>query len=181
MLTLLHRALAERRQVEVQYATGSQQGAISHRIIEPYYLMPYGRSWQLVALDHRSAEIRGFKVDRFQEAEVLDEVYKIPDSFDIDEYLGDSWGIMVGAGREPEEVVLIFSPEVGRWVAEERWHKSQGITELSDGRIQVAFYVGVTPEMKRWLLYYGADVWVERPMWLRGQIREAHREAVVRK
>lgn len=178
MLALLHRAWVEQRQIAVQYATGSRQGRVSQRTIEPYHLMPYGRSWHLVAYDQKRKMVLGFKVDRVQKAELLDTTYTIPHDFDIDEYLGDSWGMMVGSARTPEEVVLIFAPEAGRWVSEERWHKSQKSEELEDGRFQISFYVGITPEMIAWLLYYGADVWVERPLWLQEEVSKAHQQAI---
>lgn len=180
MLILLHRSWVERRQISVQYATGSRQGKVSQRTVEPYHLMPYGRSWHLVAYDQNRKKVLGFKVDRVQEAKLLDAYYTIPRDFDIDEYLGDSWGMMVGAAHTPEDVILIFAPQAGRWVSEERWHKSQESVELEDGRFQISFYVGITPEMVGWLLYYGADVWVERPMWLREKVRQAHRQALTR-
>jgi len=50
------------------------------------------------------------------------------------------------ASAEPEEVVLVFAPEAGRWVTEERWHPSQRAETLSDGRVQVSFRLGITPE-----------------------------------
>lgn len=182
MLSLLHRALMEHKQIKISYATSSRAGEVSERTIEPYHLMPYGRSWHLIAYDHqrRGNEPLQFKVDRIQEATLLDTTYTIPASFDVDAYLGDGWGLMRGAAREPEDVVLIFEPQAGRWVAEEQWHKSQHSEELVDGRMQMTFHLGITPEMVRWLLYYGADVWVERPLWLREQVREQHQKALDR-
>ncbi|MCI0575419.1 MAG: WYL domain-containing protein [Chloroflexi bacterium] len=180
MLTLLHRALVERCQVQMSYATGSREGEVNRRVAEPYHLMPYGRSWHLIAYDHQRRDVLQFKVDRVQEAELLETTYTIPGHFDLDEYLGDGWGLMRGSAREPEEVMLLFEPEAGRWVAEEYWHKSQRSEILADGRFKLSFYVGVTPEMVNWLLYYGASVWVERPEWLCEKVREAHREALQR-
>ncbi len=84
---------------------------------------------------------------------------------------------MRGAAGEPEPVVLLFEPEAGRWVAEETWHKSQQTETLPDGRVRVTFYVGVTPEMVSWLLYYGARVQVVEPAWLRERVGEEHRAA----
>ena len=51
-------ALAERRQVQILYATASRQGDVHPRVVEPYTLLPYGRSWYLIAfgdLSTRSA------------------------------------------------------------------------------------------------------------------------------
>lgn len=178
MLLLLHRGLIERRQVQMNYLTGSREGEINERVVEPYHVMPYQRSWHLVAYDHRRAAVRDFKLDRILDARLLDATYVIPADFDIDDYLGDNWGIMRDAGPPAEPVALLFTPEVGRWVAEEQWHKSQRAETLPDGRVRVEFFVSVTPEMVRWLLQYGAEVGVERPEWLREEVREGHRRAL---
>jgi proteasome accessory factor B len=178
MLTLLHRAWTEQKQTRMHYATGSRDGNISKRIVEPYHVMPYGRSWHLIAYDYKRKEILQFKVDRVQKAEILDTTYLIPNDFDVNDYLGTGWGLMRGSATEPEDVVLLFEPEAGRWVMEEQWHSSQESDELPDGRIQITFYVGMTPEMVSWLLYYGGNVWVERPLWLRKEVHKAHKQAV---
>lgn len=178
MLALLQRALVERRQMEILYATASRRGETQGRTIEPYHLLPYGRSWQLIAYDHHRQKVLEFKVDRIQSANLLDSVYSIPATFDIDEYLGDGWGVMRGSARPAEEVALLFEPEAGRWATEEDWHKSQQSECLADGRMRVTFWVGVTPEMVSWLLYYGEQVRVEKPDWLREEVRERHRKAV---
>lgn len=177
MLTLLHRALAERRQVRIAYATASRTGEVTERVVEPYHIMAYGRSWHLIAYDHHRRDILQFKIDRVQQADLLDTTYTIPPDFDPDAYLGDAWGLMRGAAGETEDVVLLFEPEAGRWVAEETWHKSQQAETLPDGRVRVTFYVGITPEMVNWLLYYGARVQVIEPAWLRERVAEEHRRA----
>ena len=176
MLSLLHRALMEQKQTRIDYTTGSRDGRMSERVVEPYHVMPYGRSWHLIAYDYKREGVLQFKVDRIQAAEILDTTYTIPHDFDVDDYLGTGWGLMRGSATEPEHVVLIFEPEAGRWVAEEQWHSSQDSKELADGRIQITFHVGITPEMVSWLLYYGGNVFVERPLWLREEVRERHKE-----
>lgn len=177
MLTLLHRGLAERRQIKIVYATGSRAGKTSERVVEPYHLMAYGRSWHLVAHDRRRGEVLQFKVDRVQEAKMLDTTYAIPLDFDLDSYLGDVWGLMRGAAGASERVRLIFEPEAGRWVAEESWHKNQQSEILPDGRVEIIFHVGITPEMVSWLMYYGSRVQVLEPVWLRERVMEEHRQA----
>jgi predicted DNA-binding transcriptional regulator YafY len=176
MLALLHRALIEHRQVSMTYMS-SHSGEAKERVIEPYHLMPYGRSWHLVAFDHSRKEVLIFKVDRIQEASLLDTRYTPPANFDLEAYLGDAWGIMRGEAGAVEEVRLVFQPQSGRWVAEEQWHKSQQVEIQEDGRARISFHVGVTPEMVNWLLYYGDQVKVESPAWLAEEVRERHRKA----
>jgi predicted DNA-binding transcriptional regulator YafY len=62
-------------------------------------------------------------------------------------------------------------------VAEEQWHHSQRSETLPDGHVRVTFYVGITPEMVSWLLYYGSRVRVTAPAWLGERVREEHRKA----
>ncbi len=130
-----------------------------------------------MAHDHRRGAVLDFKLDRVLAARLLETTYTIPADFDIDDYLGDNWGIMRDAGPPAEAVVLLFAPEMGRWVIEERPHKSQRDETLPDGRVRVEYFVCITPEMVRWLLRFGADVWVERPEWLRERVREEHGRA----
>lgn len=177
MLTILHRALIESRQVKIVYATASRDGEVAERIVEPYHIMPYGRSWQMIAYDHRRSQTREFKIDRIQACELLDAFYTVPDSFDLNAYLGNAWGFMRGSAGEPETVILLFEPEAGRWVAEESWHPSQQSEKQADGRIKLTFTVGVTPEMVNWLMYYGNRVKVGEPGWLRERVAEEHRRA----
>lgn len=177
-LQLLYEAMALRRKVWIRYAVGYREGEITKRVIRPYYLLPYVRSWQVIAYCELRQSTRMFKVDRVLEGHLLlNESYDIPDDFDLDEYMGQGWGLMRGSAGEPEPVILHFSPEVGRGVAEETWHSSQETEELDDGRWEMRLEVGITPEFVRWLLYYGDQVEIEEPHHLRVRVAEEHRRA----
>ncbi len=177
MLVLLNRALAEGRKVRLVYETRSRGGQVGERVVRPYHIAPYVRSWQLIAHCERRGEVLMFKVDRIQEATLLDERYSVPANFDLDEYMGLAWGAMRGEAGAPEDVVLRFGPEAGRWVAEEYWHPSQQVEVQPDDSVLFRLHVAVTPEFVNWLLYYGARVEVLAPAWLRERVAEEHRRA----
>jgi predicted DNA-binding transcriptional regulator YafY len=145
--------------------------------VHPYHIMPYVRSWQLVAYCELREAVRMFKVDRIREATLLDERYHIPDGFDLDTYMGAAWGLMRGEAGEPVDVVLRFEPEAGRWVAEEFWHPSQQAEEQLDGSVLFKLRVATTPEFVNWLLYYGRRVEVLEPPGLRERVAGEHRRA----
>lgn len=179
MLMLLNRALLEQRAVRIIYETRSRGGVVSERVVRPYHIMPYVRSWQLIAHCERRGAILMFKVDRIQEATLLDERYSIPSDFDVDEYMGLGWGAMRGGSGEPVDVVLRFGPEAGQWVSEEYWHASQEAEELPDGRVLFKLRIAtITPEFVNWVLYYGSRVEVLEPEDLRERMVEEHRRAV---
>jgi len=177
MLTFLNQALLLQRKVEILYETRSRGGELNYRVIHPYALIPYVRSWQLIAYCERRQEVLIFKIDRIHRVKLLDEVYRIPEDFSIDDYLGQSWGLMRGQAREPEDILLRFEPDAGRWVAEENWHPSQRVETLDDGFIHFHLHLAVTPEFINWLLYYGERVSVLSPAWLREEVCNAHLRA----
>ncbi len=177
MLMLLNRALVEGRKVRLVYETRSRGGAVSERVVQPYHIMPYVRSWQLVAYCELREAVRMFKVDRIQEATLLDEHYTIPNDFDVEAYMGAGWGAMRGEAGEPVDVVLRFGSEAGRWVAEEYWHSSQQAEEQPDGSVLFKLHVAVTPEFVNWVLYYGSRVEVVKPPGLREQVAQEHGRA----
>lgn len=178
MLMLLNWALAQNRKVRMLYETRSRGGELNERVVRPYHLMPYVRSWQLVAYCEWRKDELMFKVDRIQEAELLDEHYTIPDDFDVDAYMGPAWGILRGEAGEPEDVVLRFEPAMGYRVMEEYWGVEMESEEQPDGRVLIKLHVGITPEFVKWLLYYGSDVEVLAPARLREQVAEEHRKAL---
>jgi predicted DNA-binding transcriptional regulator YafY len=178
MLFLLHHALALRQKVRMVYETRSRGGEANERIVCPYHIMPYVRSWHLIGYCHSREAIRTFKLDRIREAELMREPYRIPDDFDPSSYMADTWGMMRADGIDPVRVVLHFEPEAGHWVAEEHWHVSQEIGELPDGSILFRLCVVPTPEFVNWLMYYGSRVRVLEPESLRDKLVEEHRKAL---
>lgn len=180
MLSLLNRAQLYRQKVRIVYETRSREGAISERIVHPYQIMPYVRSWQLIAWCENRQTVLMFKIDRIHQATILpDTRYQLAADFDPEEYIGNRWGILRVQG-EPEGVELHFDAEVGRRVAEEEWHKSQQTEILPDGRVIFRLHLIITPEFVNWLLYYGSGLEVVQPVWLRDQVAEEHRKAAER-
>ncbi|MHB9090602.1 MAG: helix-turn-helix transcriptional regulator [Chloroflexota bacterium] len=171
-LELLQEAIATNTTVEMTYATASRGGAEGRREVDPYALVPYVRSFHLLAHCHTRGEVRIFKVDRILELRLTGERFEVPQDFDVNAYLGESWGLMRGVGREPELVQIRFSPRAGRWVAEERWHPGQQCEWQPDGSLLFSLRVGVTPAFVRWVLYYGAEARVLAPAWLARAVRQ---------
>lgn len=177
MLQLINRGLLEGCKLEIIYRTARREGAVTQRVVHPYHIMSYVRSWQLIAYCENRRDVLMFKVDRIQKATLLDENYEIADRFDLDQYMGDAWGVMRSEGQAPELVELHFAPDAGRWVAEEFWHKSQQVEELPDGRVIFRLNIAITPDFTSWVLYYGSKVEVMKPDHLRTAVALEHQRA----
>ncbi len=168
ILETLTRAWADRRLVRISYWAADRPEA-QERIIAPYFL-EVSRSEPasyVLAHDRMRDALRTFKVERIQTAELLDEEYEIPDSFDPYAWLDASWGIMA---EDPTEVRLQFTAAVSRRVRESVWHHSQTLVDLPDGGVLMTLSVGGTREIKSWIMGWGADVEVLDPAELRATV-----------
>ena len=145
------------------------------RLVDPYTLLPYLRSWYLVGFCHLRGEVRMFKVDRIERLARVGERYELPDDFDLGAYLGATWGLLRGEAGEPEEVEVEFSPEAAPWVRDEQWHPSQRVEDLPGGRVRLHFRAGITPELRRWVLGFGRQARVIRPASLAAWVTEEAR------
>jgi predicted DNA-binding transcriptional regulator YafY len=174
ILAVLGQALALGRKLRMEYKTGSRGGEASERTVRPYHLMPYVRSWHLIAYCELRSDVRIFKIDRITNAVMIDEPYTIPKSFQLDDYLGLAWGVVRDARLEPVHVVLRFNAEAGRWAAEEHWHKTQETEIAPDGDVIFRLHLPITSEFINWVLYYGPHVEVVEPERLRELVAEAH-------
>ena len=88
-----------------------------------------------------------------------------PSGFSLDTLLAGSFGVF--SGLKPERLRLWFDADVAQLVRERRWHATQRLSELPDGRLELTLDVGVSPEVERWLLGWGERAEVREPAALR--------------
>lgn len=159
------------RKVRLWYRS-PRSGQVRQRDFSPYFVEPSGSGYAcyVIGFDDWSGEMRTFKLERLERAQMLDETYEIRGSFDPDEYLETSWGIMHGEGTV--EVVLQFAPGVTSRVKESIWHPSQEVDDLKNGGCLLTVRVSEPREMQPWIRSWGPDVEVLSPMSLRQAIAE---------
>ena len=179
VLEQITRAWAERRVVRLWYRS-PRSGQLRQRDLSPYFLEISGPAYScyVIGYDAWAKELRTFKLDRLERAQMLDEGYEIPPEFDASAYLADSWGIMRGAGLT--EVVLQFSPQAAALVGERIWHPSQIVDELADGGVLLTVRVSDPREMRPWIRSWGGDVEVLEPPDLRAEMAEQARRMLER-
>jgi len=166
---------AKLQAIEVRYV--DSQGAETRRTLRPYFIEPRaeGRHIYVLAHDATSRSVRTFRIDRIRSARLLPETFTVPEEFDVDAALSDSWSIW--QGDSPVAVVLRFVPEATQWVRETPWHPSARVTPLPGGgtevRLRVASEVEMRPAMLRWTPY----VEVVAPQSLRDYVAGSLRKA----
>ncbi len=138
------------------------------RDVYPYGLTRHKGSLYLVAFAVEREQIRHYKVNRIEAADMTPFVFQRPDDFDIAEFLADSFGIF--GGSDDITVVVKFLPSAARHVLESSWHASEALTRQRDGSVLARFRLSTTVEIKGWILSFGASAVVLEPAALRAEI-----------
>ena len=168
---------ADRLPCEIEYQNA--EGTTSKRVVEAYFLEPRNESRTIYVYgrDHKSKEMRMFRMDRIHAARVVKTLgtYTVPEDFDITAVTGSSWGVWQ-AGSDLHEVVLRFSPAAAARVRQSTWHSSAVLTDLDDGGVELRVHVASEIEMRPWVLGWGSQVEVLAPASLREHVAESMRE-----
>jgi CRISPR-associated endonuclease/helicase Cas3 len=178
VLELLTRAWSEGRLVHIWHKQEGT-GKVFDYEFAPYFIEPYavGQTAHVIGLRKSPDKMRTFKLERIERAELLADLYTIPDEFDPHEQLADAWGIWY-TDTEPVEVVLKFHPRVAGRVKETRWHRSEDVTDQADGYLLWRARIAEPQEMIPWIRGWGADCEVVGPNNLRRKMSgEARRLA----
>jgi predicted DNA-binding transcriptional regulator YafY len=133
ILQSINRAIIQHRVVEIEYQ-GSANSEPKLRKIEPYGLVFFNHSLYIVAAAQEDASenrIRNWKLDRFHKAQTLDEWFKSPEDFDLEEFTSRGLGIF--AGNETKEFVIRIAGKAVQWLLEDPWHHQQVVEKESDG------------------------------------------------
>ena len=146
--------------------------------LHPYTLAVYRQGLYLFALDLAEDRVKSFALERFVRfSRLRREHFPSPESWRPLDMLRDSFGII---GGTPERVAARFSPDAAPYVRERRWHPTAAIEPLEDGGVRLTMNVANTPELREWLLGFGASVLVEGPAVLVEWMREQHLAAAQR-
>jgi len=165
-LTDVQEAVQQQRQIDVDYFTMSR-GESTKRRVAPYKVWYYDETFYLIGHCAMRNDIRLFAIDRIEQVALTDATFEIPDDFDAETYMENSFGVFQG---EPVKVRIRFSPESAGYVTEKTWHPSQSLTPESDGSILFTAEVAGIDEIKRWIMGWGCAAQVLEPPSLRAAI-----------
>jgi predicted DNA-binding transcriptional regulator YafY len=168
-----------RRLVQITYAP--YQGRMFETTIAPYLLEPSGIGYSTYVIGHSSSvnDLRTYKMERIQRAQLLRDGFEIPQDFPGIDILRNAWAIY--HGEAVVHVILRFSPQVARRVRETTWHPSQRLVRdpERDGFIQLHLDIADTTDLKPWIRGWGAACEVLEPVSLHqevaGEVRQLAR------
>ena len=137
--------------------------SITNRLVEPYCLKEFKNRWYLVARDVKDSAPKTFALDRMTALEITNVKFVMPATFDMNGMFRHCYGIIARQNEKPEEVVLSFDPEQGKYIKSLPLHETQEILVDTEDELRVKLMVHTTYDFVMELLSHGSNVKVLRP------------------
>lgn len=152
-------AIISKNKIWIKYFSLSR-GEISERIINPYYIISRNGALYFTAYCEKSRMIKDFKFGRVRDYNLLSDKFIMDDSFKIDEYMENVFGMYKGDIINLKMKVIKPMSYV---VSETCWVENQKITWLEDESIIYEAQMKGKEEIVSWILSLGEYVKVLEP------------------
>ncbi len=175
MLEQLRDAVLACRVISFDYIS-RQNKTHSRRTVEPYGFLSGTRRY-LIGIDQYASDhdYKMFTLTRISNLNVHKRIYfERNDNFSIADLLKDSFGVF---REKPYKVVWQFDKSVADEIRQWKFHRTQTMRTMNDGRVEVTFYAGGIDEMAWHLVTWGDKVKVRRPQRLIKRLQQA-RDAI---
>ncbi len=156
---------------EVQFAYHKLAGDKSEeRTVRPYHLGCIEDQWYLFGYDTSRGAVRTFALPRIRNVERTGAKFQRPKDFSLAKILEGSFAVFEGG--KARKVRLRFTGVAARLVAERVWHASQKVSNDQRGLV-LEMRVGLSPDLRQWILGWGDEAEVLEPADLRSDLAEA--------
>ncbi len=142
-------------------------------IVEPYCVKLFKQRWYVAARSPYYNKVMIYSLDRILHLELLvDERFKMPDSFNPMEYFGEYYGVIIDSDYDVEKVKLKVSAGQANYLRSLPLHHSQ--QEIQQTGEYSIFELKIRPayDFIQEILLHGEDVEVLEPLWLRKEVAQ---------
>lgn len=159
-------AMGKQRQLTITNKSGEDN------IVNPLGLVMRGPMLYLVCNYQGFDDIRITALHRIRKTTVAMTTLVIPKDFNLDETLNNglmSWRLDPG---RPKKFELEVNKDIARYLEENCINQTQAFKALPDGNVRFTFEAEDTLELRQWLLGFGAEIVVKKPVAARKWIRD---------
>lgn len=146
--------------------------------LAPYRLFHGREGWYVVGRSSVHRRVRLFPLAEVESAELTDDPAAVPPRFRIGRWLDRTWSGEPGPGRFA--VHLRFDEEKAAALRDTRWHPSQRVEVLPDGRLDLRLTLDRPEDLAPWVLGHGEHIEVVAPARLRKAVRRLARRVARR-
>ncbi len=166
---ILKEAISNNLSVIINYYSMSSDETVKRKL-DTYNIFFNNGAPYLAAYCHLRDGIRTFRVDRIKSIKMTDEKYTIPGDYSLSEEFKNVWG--VEQGQKELDIKIKFIGRAARFVPEYQWSDNQEIEIKNENEIIFSVRTCSREEIKKWMLGFGAEAELLKPVELREEIIE---------
>lgn len=160
---LVH-AITHQKLITLNY-TKFWEGVPHKKVLEPYAVKEFKNRWYLLAHEKNDEKyfIKTFGLDRISDLEIAPSTFK-PQKYDAEKDFENSFGIISTLNETPEEIVLSFDADQGKYIKTLPLHHSQEILVDDDDEFRIKLTLVPTYDFEREILSHGSSVKIISPL-----------------
>ena len=147
------------------------------RLVEPYALKESKGRWYLLAKDRSDRRIKTFGLDRILDFQTTPGRFDYPVNLDVNAMFRYCFGVINPGDAQPDEIILSFEPEQGKYIKSYPIHESQTILTDNEYELRISLTLFVTHDLVMEILSYGRAVRVISPERLITEIKTLYKGA----
>jgi len=148
------------------------------RLVEPYALKESKGRWYLFAKDTNDKKLKTFGLDRILDFENTPKRFDYPANLDVNEIFHHCFGVINPENSKPQEIILSFEPEQGKFIKSYSIHESQKVIKDNEDELRVKLHLYITHDLIMELLSYGETMEVVAPKRLKEDICTIYKGAL---
>lgn len=148
------------------------------RLVEPYALKESKGRWYLLAKDRNDRRIKTFGLDRILDFQATPGRFDYPVNLDVNEMFRYCFGVINPNDVAPDEIILSFGPEQGKYIKSYPIHESQTILMENDKELRIKLTLFITRDLVMEILSYGMAVKIISPERLVKEVNTIYTGAV---
>jgi len=150
----------------------------TNRLVEPLALKESKGRWYLFAKDRNDKKFKTFGLDRVIGFEYTAFRFDYPKNLDVNEVFRNCFGVINPENSKPEEIILSFDPEHGKYIKSYPIHETQTILIDDEDELRIRLYLYITIDLIMELLSYRDTFRVISPTNLRKDLVNIHKTSI---
>ena len=151
--------------------------APKERLVDPYALKESKGRWYLLAKDRNDRRTKTFGLDRIIDFQPTPGRFDYPANLDVGAMFRYCFGVINPDDLKPEEIILSFEPEQGKYIKSYPIHESQEILTDNARELRIKLTLFNTRDLVMEILSYGMAVKIIAPKQLVEDVKAIYRGA----
>ncbi len=168
--TIIEQGITEMQTLELTY--NSITSGVTHREVDPYFIIFRGKAFYFVAYCHLRKETRTFRLDRLKDVRLTEKSFNRSNDIKPETYFEGSWEVYSG---EPVTVKVRFTGAAGRVVQSGTHHENEIVAVVSDDEVIYEVETRGIEEIQRWIIGFGDEAEVLEPILMRNNLQRIGR------